>query len=175
METKTEPAGPSAPQVKQDPQMVRVALTVGSTPWVDFFEKSVARTLSHIIHIPLFDSRYRMPRVLYDKLFQAGDEDGYRRICQAPKQASELLYRISTLAKVADVAFVDVSALDTALGHQVLVSASQALLPVYGVGFDDRLSPLAPAFLRGVVYPATADDLVTLVMQAYRTGGPENA
>jgi hypothetical protein len=148
----------------------RIVLTWG-TVWADMFERSLARKLAAITHIPL-GPRFKLSQNLFSQLveqqpsdFPGTDQELWARLTGPNQQASELLFRFGWYVEHSTHVFLDNSVLDTAIGHQLLLNASQLSLPVWAIALDARLSPLAPAFLKGVLYPATPDDLVNLVAQ----------
>ena len=89
----------------------------------------------------------------------------HERLNRNTRQASELLFKFDWFVSHSDIVMVDTQMLDTAIGHHLLVLAQRYQKPALGVGVTPANSPLAPAFLKAIVYPATPDDLVAMVLQ----------
>lgn len=153
----------------------RVVLTWG-TIWADMFEQSLARKMAAITHIAM-GPRFKLTQSLFTQLMQPewhlperAKQEIWVRLTANNRQASELLFRFKWYVQHATHVFLDNSVLDTAIGHQLLLNAAESKLPTWAIALDDRSSPLAPAFLHGVLYPSTPDDLVNLVV---RTESPK--
>lgn len=146
----------------------KIALTFGSA-WADLFESSLARRFAGITHIPLGNPKYKISPELLEQLIPEMEEsqkqDLFTRLNSPSRQASEVEFKLDWYVRCSTHIFVDSGLLDTAVGHHILVRARDHKKPIWAVALDDRSSPLAAAFLRGVIYPATADDLVTIILQ----------
>lgn len=135
--------------------------------WADHFETSLARGLADVKHLALGNPQFKLTPEMW--LFLTGKKEDPNnfidRLNKFSRQASEILFRLKWFLTFTDMVLVDCSLLNTAIGHQILVYAQSMDIPCYGVGVDDRSSPLAPAYLKGILYPASADDLVRLALQ----------
>ena len=162
-------------------------LTLGSV-WSDMFEQSLSRKLAWIDHLALGNPRFTLAYEQYLKLI--GNQvwknptkelieeiqQTHERLNRNTKQASELLFKFDWFVSHSDIVMVDTGMLDTAIGHHLLILAQSYQKPALGVGVTPANSPLAPAFLKAIVYPATPDDLVAMVLQhveASKTSGKE--
>ena len=143
----------------------KTVITFGGA-WTNLFETSLSRQMAGILHLPLGNPRFKLSPEVYTKL--TGKEDSTRhfldRLNNPSRQASEILFRLKWFMTFADLVLVDCTLLDTALGHQILVYCQELSILAYGVGVDDCTSPLAAAYLKGIVYPTSADDLVKLAL-----------
>ena len=148
-----------------------IVLTFGST-WSDLFEASLARKLSKIEHIPLGSPRFKLTSELFEFLLSHYKEipsDGIKkeifgRLSSNSKQASEIEWKLDWFISRSSHLFIDSSMLDTAIGQHVLYQARVGKKPAWGISVDSQSSPLAAAFLKGIVFPSTIDDLVGLVL-----------
>jgi hypothetical protein len=163
---------PKQPKVAEK---YRVVLTWGNV-WADMFEQSLARKMAAITHIGM-GPRFKLNQSLFTQLMQPewhlperAKQETWARLTGNNRQASELLFRFKWYVQHSTHVFLDNSVLDTAIGHQLLLNAAESKLPTWAIALDDRLSPLAPAYLHGVLYPSTPDDLVNLVV---RTESPK--
>lgn len=151
------------PEKAKDTEVERrqVALTLGNE-WAQVFENSLARKMAKILHLPLLTG---LP--LNHVCAALFEQELLVRLNQAlaSNQASELVFRIDEYLKVSDIVLVDNKLLDRAIGQYVISRAKERKLPCYGVGVDGKTSVLAPAFIKGILYPESADDLVELVLR----------
>lgn len=143
--------------------------------WADLFQESLARQLAGIVHwgagsvgfqFTVSDLKFISP----DEIDPMNEEGFLMRINSPSTQASELLWRLNVLVRAAHLVCIDTKMLDTAIGQHVLHLTKLFGKPVWGVGVDAKTSPLAPAYLRGIFYPSTPDDLVKLVLQEMHEG-----
>jgi hypothetical protein len=148
----------------------RVVFTWGNV-WADMFEQSLARKMAAITHIAM-GPKFRLTQSLFTQLMEPAwdlperaKQEYWARLTGSNRQASELLFRFRWYVQHSTHVFLDNSVLDTAIGHQLLLNAAEFKLPVWAIALDDRLSPLAPAYLHGSLYPSTPDDLVNLVVR----------
>ena len=137
--------------------------------WARLFESSMARDLSGIAHIDLGNPGFRMTLKLLGQIgFHSEDPEEMERFLSRMNskdtQASEMLWRFDILLSATNILLLDTSLLDTAIGQYLLMQAKGLTLPAWGVGVDAKSSPLAAAYLRGILYPAGPDDLVKLVL-----------
>jgi hypothetical protein len=145
----------------------QVVLTFGGA-WADLFEASLAKKLAGIVHLPIGNPRFQLTPETLEQIVGEKKENAdsiLERINSSSRQASEILFRLSWFMSFADMVFIDCALLDTAIGHQILIDAQRMEVPTFGVGVDNRSSPLAAAFLKAIVYPSQAEDLVRLVLQ----------
>jgi hypothetical protein len=165
---------PGKPRPAKRAEKFRIVLTWGGS-WAEMFEQSLARKMAAITHLGL-NLKFKLTASLFTQLVAPYDlserekQETYVRLNSNNAQSSELLYRFKWFVDHSTHVFLDNSVLDTAMGHQLLLNAVDAKLPVWAVGVDSRNSPLAPAFLNGIMYPASADDVVHLVL---RTESPK--
>ena len=155
------------------PKPSAIVVTLGSA-WAEAFERSLARQFARILHFDLGNPRFQMtetlltqmalPPDLSEKQDAAATSKLLTRLNHPNRQASELLFRFNWFVDHASHVLVDCSMLDTAIGQYVISQAHARKTPVYGVGVDQRSSPLAPAFLTAILFPGEADDLVKLVL-----------
>lgn len=151
-----------------------VALTFGAA-WADLFDESLARQLYGIVHwkagSPYFEFTSTDLRYLRPSLIDPVDEESFLKRMNAPTtQASELVWRLEVLVASAHIVFIDTKMLDSAVGQHVLHLSKMFSKPVWAVGVDSKTSPLAPAYLRGILYPSSPDDLVKLTLQELHEG-----
>lgn len=130
-------------------------------------DESLARRLANIVHIPLGSQGFQATEKLLREMgFEPeGAEELIRRLNLNTTQASELVWKFMIFINTADLVLVDTKMLDTAVGQHFLETAKQHGRPVWAVGVDAGTSPIAPYFLRGIIYPGTPDDLVKLILQ----------
>ena len=167
---KPEPA--TGPEKSKNPEKLRVALTFGNV-WADLLDKSLARQFAKITHIPLGNPKFKLNQDLYNRLCEEQGEDPRHlntaqrldRINSNSKQASEIIFKLSWYIQNSTHVFLDAGMLDTAIGHHILIHAKLHEKPTWAVAVDDNTSPLAAAYLKGIIFPASADDLVSLVIQ----------
>jgi hypothetical protein len=150
-----------------------VVLTFGSG-WADLFESSLSRQMAGIVHLPLGNPRFKLPKDLYlalrgvqDKPESEHNLDFLKRLNTPSQQASEILIRLTWYGEHSDFIFLDSALLDTAIGHQILVTADMQEKPVFAVAVDNKSSPLAAAYLVATLYPVTPDDLVKTVLNHF--------
>lgn len=139
-------------------------LTLGAT-WADLFENSLARKLAGLEHFDLGNPKFHLSFEQFLKNVELEENEAkelYLRLCKQTTQSSELLFKFGWYVYNSKVIFIDNKLLDTALGHHILILASQYHIPAYAVGVSPETSPLAPAFLKGIIYPSTPDDLVEI-------------
>ena len=147
----------------------KIVLSMGSS-WSQLFDSSLARHLAGITHLPLGSPRFVLDLKTFalltkeEKRTEGEATDLYKRLNSKNRQASELSFRLEWFVKHSDFVLIDTGLLDTAVGHHVIVAAHVGGKRCYGVGVDDRSSPLAPIFIRGIIYPSSPDDLVKLVL-----------
>jgi hypothetical protein len=150
-----------------------IVLTLGDA-WAKVFEGSLARQFAKILHFDLANPRFKMTPTFLHQMALPPDtspkqdagaaEKLLTRLNHPNRQASELVFKFNWFVDHATHVLIDSGMLDTAIGQHVIARAHGRSIPVYGIGVDERSSPLAAAFLRGIVFPATADDLVKLVL-----------
>ena len=145
-------------------------LTIGSG-WADLFEESLSRQLAKIQHVGLGDPAFRLSGVALDGWIGSCPEGGetlraslLARLNRPTKVASEVQWRLDWFIQGANVLLLDTGMLDTAIGQHCLEVARSLEIPAYGVGVDNRSSPLAACYVKGILYPETADDLVRWVL-----------
>lgn len=130
-------------------------------------ETSLARQMAGIVHLNVYGQGFKVTMRLLqeiEKWFTLKRRDEFVERMNSPStQASDLVWRIQELVAVATIVLVDTKLLDTAIGQLILIQAGAK--PVWGVGVDSKTSPIAPAFLRGVLYPSTPDDLVKVILE----------
>lgn len=139
-----------------------MVLTLGDT-WAQLFEESLSRQMAGIVHLQAGSPRFQVTEAMIHHINVPNGPDSFlQRLNSKSTQASELVWKFKQLVQLSDLTFIDTQLLDTAIGQYVLSCAQSLKRTVWAVGVDDKLSPLAPAFLQGVIYPRTPDDLVKL-------------
>jgi len=143
-------------------------LTIGSG-WADLFEESLSRQLAKIQHIGLGNPKFRLTGVAFDGWVTAPIEAAPRaelltRLNRSTHMAAEIVWRLDWFIERSHILLLDTGMLDTAVGQHCLEMARSLDIPAYGVGVDDRTSPLAACYVKGIFYPETADDLVRWVL-----------
>lgn len=147
-----------------------VVLTFGDV-WSQLFEDSLSRQMAGISHLQVGKPTFQVTRkMIIDAGWKEGEtlENLLTRLNSKSTQASELVWKLATLTAMADLLLLDTKILDTAIGQFLLMEAHHSRTPIWAVGVDDRLSPIAPAFIKGVVYPQNPDDLVKLSISERR-------
>ena len=90
------------------------------------------------------------------------------RLNVSTHQASEIVWKTKWITRfLSNLVLIDSEVVDTALGQLILMEAQNAKIPVWAVGVSSKLSPIAPYYLKGVLFPADAEDLVKLVCQEF--------
>lgn len=140
----------------------RRVLTFGGL-WSDLFEDSLSRKMSAIKHLKVGDPKFQLKEI--DLEDTPDREEFLKRINSNNTQASELIWKFTNLINLSELILLDTKLLDTAIGQFLLSESKTQDKAVWAVGVDSNLSPLAPYYLKGVIYPATADDLVKLTLQ----------
>lgn len=135
--------------------------------WAKLFENSLARKLAGIEHFDLGNSNFKISKeqvtqILDAKGFDMRKDDSIlqARLNSPTHQASELVFKYEWFVKNSSLVFIDSVLLDTAIGHHILLKSPLT----YAISTDMTNSPLAPAFLKGILYPKDADDLVKVVL-----------
>jgi hypothetical protein len=139
--------------------------------WADLLQNSLSRQLAGIVHLNVYGKDFQITEPLIRASFGAWWESlkdsersaFIRRLNSLSTQASELVWKLTQLVRVADIIFLDTKMLDTAIGQFVLMGSGDT--PVWAVGVDAKTSPLAPVYLRGILYPSTPDDLVKVILE----------
>jgi hypothetical protein len=152
----------------QDPTRYRTVLTLGSE-WAYLFDKSLARQLTNVLHLDIGRADFILTDDMGAKLDTPPHKEDYeefmKRLNSKSMQASEIVWRMRTYVELSDFVLIDTRMTDTGLGQLVLNHAVVfKKIPVWGVGTEAKMSPIAPAYLSGIVYPQTPDDLVKLVL-----------
>jgi hypothetical protein len=169
----SETTGPQKQNAKEKyPDKLRVALTFGNV-WSDLLDKSLARQFAKIAHLPLGNPKFKLDRDLYSRLCEEAGEDPLHvntserlhRINSNSKQSSEIIFKLSWYIKNSTHIFIDASMLDTAIGHHILIQAKLHQRPTWAVAVDERSSPLAAAYLKGIIFPTTPDDILSIILQ----------
>lgn len=142
--------------------------------WAEMLETSLARKLAEIGHYNLGNPQYNISFEQFCKDVQVDKgtpEENlraeYMDLIADTKQASMVLSKLRWYIRHAGIVYIETGMLDTGFGHEVLVSAERYQVPAYGVGVTAATSLLAPAYLKGIIYPATPDDLVQLALQTF--------
>jgi hypothetical protein len=142
--------------------------------WAEMLEGSLARKLAQIGHYNLGNPQYNISFEQFRKDIEVDKgtpeenlQAEYRELIADTKQASSVLNKLRWYIRHAGIVYIETGMLDTGFGHEVLVSAERYRVPAYGVGVTAATSLLAPAYLKGIIYPATPDDLVQLALQTF--------
>lgn len=164
--SSSAPNPPPAPEAEIGNPEVKV-LTLGDG-WTDLYEESLARQLARQHHTALGDPKFRLTLTDLAVLLSSDRSENemsalLERLNRKTQNAGELLYRYNWFCATHDILLIDNRLLDTAIGQHCLEQMQPPGKPVYGVGVDGRTSPLAAAYVKGILYPRTADDLVLLV------------
>jgi hypothetical protein len=150
-------------------------------PWAETFENSLSRKISQIGHFNMGNPKYNVSFEDYVQLSESRKPRGkeglteqdvkfhqasYKDLISETKDASQVLYKLNWYIEHSVLVLVDTAILDTAIGHQILVTSGRSGIPVYGVGTTSSNSILAPAYLKGIVYPTSnPDELVKFSLQ----------
>jgi hypothetical protein len=171
-EKEPEPEGPKKP-VQPEPAGPphHVVLTFGGA-WADVFESSLARQFAKITHLALGNPRFKLSESTFNQLLGpcCRQEDVAARAkvllrLNAPTtQASELKFKFRWFVDASTHVLVDSALLDTAIGHEVITLAHDLRRQVMGVGTDASSSPLAAAYLQGIMFPRSGDEIVRWVL-----------
>jgi hypothetical protein len=158
---KQPPSGSTSPHLSRP-----AALTFGGV-WADLFDQSLARKLGEVAHLKLGDPKFKVSADLFHEIGLPEEyDDVIERLNASTQQSSELIWKFTTLIHIANIVFVDTKLLDTAIGQFLLATSKDQYKECWAVGVDAALSPLAPAYLKGVLYPNTPDMLVELTLKA---------
>lgn len=137
--------------------------------WANLFQDSLARRFANIHHFNLGNPKYKIEIELFNAITEGLTEDEkrdvYSRVNSSSRQSSELIWKLEWYISKSTHVLIDSGLLDTAIGHHVLVKSKELVKPCWAISVDDKSSPLAAAFLKGIVFPASSDDLVSLVLQ----------
>lgn len=173
--TKTEPQPPpfinkeGAKNIGESwvPKKRPVVLTYGGA-WADMFEQSLSRKMGQIEHLALGKPWFKLSRKTYDTYMKSFPSDiHFNQVIAPSKQPSAFILKLEAYCHMASLILVDNSVLDTAVGQWLLQYGVSIQTPVYGVGTTEVLSPLAPHYLEGVVFPKTGDELVQLALRGH--------
>jgi len=138
--------------------------------WAEMFEASLSRQMAGIVHLNVGNPKFRMTEKLAlasSDWKEGSDLQGWlNRMNSGSTHAFELIWRFDQLIHLSDSIFIEARMLDTAIGQYLLQNAYSSHVPVWGVATDSSSSPLAAMFLKGIVFPATPDDLVKLILGA---------
>lgn len=142
--------------------------------WAEMLEASLARKLAQVGHYNLGNPQYNISFEQFCKDVQVDKgtpeenlKAEYLELIADTKQASVVLSKLRWYIRHAGIVYIETGMLDTGFGHEVLVSAERYHVPAYGVGVTAANALLAPAYLRGIIYPASPDDLVQLALQTF--------
>lgn len=83
-------------------------------------------------------------------------------------QASVWVAKLNFYVSIAHVVLVDTEFLDTAFGHEILRNAFARGIPAYAVGVATPTSLLAPAYIRGVQYPQSVEEMRDFILSVYQ-------
>lgn len=123
--------------------------------------------MANLIHMDLGNPAYQFDDG--GNLNTPPEKDEYlqyvARLNSPSRQASEVTWKLSEYVHLASIVLIDTGMLDSAIGQFVLMECKRQQVPCWAVGVDDKTSPLAAAYLRGIVYPQLPDDLVKLCLQ----------
>lgn len=156
----------SSSQSKSTRRNSRIVCTTFGDQWAQLFEDSFARQLAGIVHLKAGDPTFQVTEFQMKAMGLNQDDwaSVIERLNRKTVQASELVWKLSTLVNFSDVIFIDTKMLDTAIGQLVLNEAKEQSRHVWAVGVDSKTSPIAPAFIKGILYPSSPDELVRLAI-----------
>lgn len=133
--------------------------------WAQLFEESLSRQMAGIVHLQAGSPKFQVTEAMIHHInVPNGPESFLQRLNSRSTQASELVWKFKALVQLSDLVLLDTKMLDTAIGQLLLAEAKERKRSAWAVGVESSTSPLAPAYVQGIIYPQTADDLVKLCL-----------
>lgn len=151
---------PPAPEKPKD-ERIRV-MTYGKT-WAQLLRQD-PESLSYLM-FSVGTPGYYPSQKDFEAIREQEPLEFYNNLTEQSNAASSWVLKLQYYVRKANIVLIDTDSLDSAVGQEILRNAQAFKVPAYAVGVSANTSPIAPYYVKGIVFPGTTKELHDLIRQ----------